>query len=65
MDDTGINFEIVPYKAVPGFYIRATWPNGRTMHVEDLASDGPAFRTRAEAQAWIANPPPGWFALTH
>jgi hypothetical protein len=55
-----VSFEIVRYKAMDGYYIRASWPNGQSQNIEDNSTDGPAFSTEAEAQAWIDNESAVW-----
>lgn len=48
-----VTLEIVPYRSISGFYIRARWPDGSSVHIEDSVTDSPAFDTEARAQAWI------------
>jgi hypothetical protein len=46
-------FEVVPYKAVAGCFVRATWPSGRYDDFDDYKSPGPAFVSEEAATAWI------------
>jgi len=53
-------FEVVPYKAMRGFYVRATWPSGRSVGIDDNASTGPAFESEEAAVDWIATQSADW-----
>ena len=53
-------FEVLPYKNAPGYYVRVTAPNGRSLNVEEMKTNIPAFDTEAEAQTWIDNNGDNW-----
>ena len=55
--------EIVPYKAMAGCFVRATWPNGRYVDFDDYKFAGPAFASVAAAAAWIERAE-NWFRRT-
>ena len=57
-------FEVVPYKAMAGFYVRATWPNGRIVNIDDNNSASPAFASEEAAAAWIEGQAEGWLRRT-
>jgi len=46
-------FEIMPYKAMAGYYIRVTWEDGYWTSIDDSSTREPAFLTEADAQIWI------------
>ena len=52
-------FEIMEYKAMAGRYIRARWASG-WQNIGSSMSGNPAFKTEAEAQAWIDNRSAEW-----
>ncbi len=56
----GATFEAIPYKTMPGYYVRATWSNGRPQNIDDNSTDRPAFDTEADAQAWISENSTAW-----
>jgi predicted transcriptional regulator len=53
-------FEVLPYKSMEGYYIRATWPDGRVQNIDDNTKAEPAFKTEAEAEVWIEDKSAGW-----
>jgi len=55
-------FEIVPYKAMDGCYVRASWPDGHAVDIEDNSSPGPAFLTEDEAAHWIETQSVAWLS---
>jgi hypothetical protein len=46
-------FEIAPYKAMAGFFVRVTWPNGRFVDIDDYNFAGPAFASEQGAAEWL------------
>jgi hypothetical protein len=44
-----------------GCYIRVSWPDGRSLDIEDNSTTtAPAFRTEAEAETWINTESVSW-----
>ncbi len=55
-----VDFEAVPYKALHGYYVRVTWPDGRSLNIDDHSTSGPVFASEAEAELWISTQSDRW-----
>lgn len=51
-----VTYQSLPFKAAPGYFVRVTWPDGRTMDIDNFVSE-------AEADKWITEKSAEWFRL--